>query len=515
MDQLEKEFGWLLSRQVKQVSTHQATKSSAHTVSMVTTTGADSTSALDFESVIKATQSISSQMVLGDLLEALMKIVLENAGAEKVFLVLKKGDELVIEARASLSGSMKTQIESIPVDQCPDLSLSIVRYVHRTKENLVIGDAANEGAFVYDPYVTANRPKSIFCMPILRQGNLVGILYLENNQATDAFTQKQIQVLNVLSSQAAISIENAKLYTELQTALGKAQESNRVKSEFLARTSHELRTPLNSIINIPKGLLEDFAPVPSAHCKACDGLFELEENDQISAETPCPRCQKAGTVSIGTFHLYNGNQEQMFQTLNTVQKAGTHLLGVVNDILDISKLEAGRMIIHPERVEIKSVIGDVVESLAPQANQQHIDILVSAGSRDLVLTADPLKLSQILYNLIGNAVKFSPRGGTILVNTALDGTNGVLSVQDQGIGISREHQSHLFESFHQVEGGSTRRFGGTGLGLAITKKLVELHGGKIWVESDVGKGSTFFVQLPLEMSSSEGGQPPQKEGAPR
>jgi signal transduction histidine kinase len=285
----------------------------------------------------------------------------------------------------------------------------------------------------------------------------------------------------------------------LSQALVQAQESARLKSEFVANISHELRTPLNAIINIPDGLVALFGQTRRARCRGCSELFELSPEEVIEPSTACPTCAKAGTLQETPGWQLEGDAEEVVRQLSTLGRSGRNLLSLIDNVLDFSKLEAGRMTISLSPVKLATVVGDVLESLSPLARKKKIEVanLVAGGAPDLVLRADPVKLSQILTNLVGNAVKFSLDQGTVQVAARRDGDWVELSVRDEGIGIPASAHSLIFESFRQVDGSHTRRFGGTGLGLAITKQLVELHGGRIWVSSEPNRGSTFFVRLPI------------------
>lgn len=284
---------------------------------------------------------------------------------------------------------------------------------------------------------------------------------------------------------------------QLQHALERAEDARRAKSEFLASVSHELRTPLNTIINVPEGLREEFQPVRAVSCKHCESVFELEPGELPDAAASCPECHAAEALTPTEHYVYRGSPKRTVRYLDQVMRSGSHLLEVVNDILDVSRLEAGQMTMHKQPTEMRELFERVIAPMAGMAERQGTALQIESLPEPCTVFGDATKLGQIFINLVGNAIKFSDRRGTVKLSVRRDGEHFVFSVQDQGIGISPADQSRIFESFVQAEGGGTRRFGGSGLGLAITKKLVLLHQGEIWVDSALGRGSTFHVRLPV------------------
>ncbi|RYG76694.1 HAMP domain-containing histidine kinase [bacterium] len=199
---------------------------------------------------------------------------------------------------------------------------------------------------------------------------------------------------------------------------------------------------------------------------------------------------------------FTGDAAEATKYLESVHRSGKHLLEVVDQVLEMSKAESGTMSLRAEVLEVSAVLTRVMATVAPIAERNGIRLEV-AHAPGLTLEADPVKLAQVLINLTSNAIKFSPAGSLVEVSVTEERDAIRFVVCDQGIGIAREHHSIVFESFRQVEGGHTRRFGGTGLGLAIARKLVELHDGEIWLESAPGRGTTFFVRLPRKRASAE------------
>ena len=368
--------------------------------------------------------------------------------------------------------------------------MTIIRYVERTKESVVLSDVSTEGAFTADPYIVKSQPKSILCTPLINQGRLIGIIYLENNSTAGAFTSERLEVVNLLYSQAAISIENAHLYKnikkaneqlenynedlrqmveertqalqeknqELEVANAQVQEANNRKSQFMANMSHELRTPLNSIIGFSEVLLEKM------------------------------------------FGELNDKQEEY---LDDVVSSGRHLLSLINDILDLSKVEAGKMELEVGEFSLRTVLEGSLVMVREQALGHGITLSLDIADDIDTLVGDERKIKQILFNLLSNAVKFTPDKGKVGIQAKkIVGTIRV-AVWDTGIGIAREEQQKIFEEFHQArDAGLSAKTEGTGLGLSLSKRFVEMHGGEISVESMPGVGSTFTFTLPLAESDA-------------
>ena len=302
--------------------------------------------------------------------------------------------------------------------------------------------------------------------------------------------------INVM--RANLQVLNDKLtanVTELTSALVRAEAATRAKSDFLATVSHELRTPLNAIINIPEGLLEDFREETILVCTGCQSQFALDSDESSASDATCPECHAAGTLDARKAWTYRGEPAVAARHLGYIHKASRHLLSVVSSILDFSKMEAGHLDLNVSDVSLAELLEETLLLLQQLAESKGVGLELTPVPRDAVVRGDRIKLAQVVVNLVGNAIKFSEGRGTVRVRVEPEGGAYVIRVSDEGIGIAPGDCQRIFESFSQVDSSNTRKFGGTGLGLAISRKLVELHGGSIWVESELGTGSTFSVRL--------------------
>jgi signal transduction histidine kinase len=360
------------------------------------------------------------------------------------------GDDGLIRIGA-YQGPGREELEKVfplKVDRASGSGLAIVerRVMHYpdTEIGPDVPDATRKGC-------RAAGIKSAIFAPMLWEARGVGVIFVGRDY-TGPYTEKEISLLKTFSDQAVIAIQNARLFREIQEKSAQLEVANKHKSEFLANMSHELRTPLNAIIGFSEVLSE---------------------------------------------RMFGEINEKQADYLKDIHESGRHLLSLINDILDLSKIEAGRMDLEVSTFDLPTALSNAMTLVRERAQRHGIELSLEVDKRLGAFQADERKFKQIVVNLLSNAVKFTPDGGRVDVSARKHDGKIEVAVRDTGIGIAPQDHAAVFEEFKQVGRDYTKKAEGTGLGLTLTKRFVELHGGAISLESALGKGSTFTITLPV------------------
>src|SRR5262249_4082565 len=386
---------------------------------------------------------------LKSVLQTLVESAARLCEAEMGSIARQRGTNYHLVANYGYPSGYNEYIEALPMESGRG---SVTGRVVREGKPVHIIDVLADPEYTLAEAQKKGGYRTMLAVPLLREGIPIGVLHMLRTSVRP-FTDKQIELVETFADQAVIAIENVRLFDEIQDKSRQLAEASERKSQFLASMSHELRTPLNAII----------------------GLTEM---------------MVTNAARFGT--------EKALEPLRRVNAAGTHLLSLINEILDLSKIEAGKLELNPEPVNLATLIDEVIGTAGQLAEKNKNRLVVEAQENVGALNADPMRLKQILLNLLSNACKFTKEGEVALrVRKVVDGREWVeLAVADTGVGMTTEQQAKLFQDFTQADSLTARRYGGTGLGLAITRKLARMMGGDVTVTSEPGKGSVFTVRLP-------------------
>jgi len=644
----------------------------------------DNTQNIDLFSIMKASQAISSEINLEGLISRLMTVMLENTGAQRGFLILKREDKLIIEAYVDESCNKKEILISKPLDECEELPQTVIRFTGRTGESVVFPEETDKFLFGKDSYISNKKPKSFISTAVKLKNEIKGVLYLENNLVEGAFKPDRVKVIEILSAQAAISLENAMLYNtleqnmkdklrdseiklnvtassaklglwewniqsgeniineewavmlgyildelepvnydtwiklmhpddienteecikrcfskelefyecelrlkhkngewvwilargrviewdennkpirmagvqmniserkvvenELKVAKKAVEEVHILKRQFLTNTSLEATT-LNKRINEVRNLTlitektselektnlileevntileEEIEKYSKTEAELIMAKVDADEANiansnfiaNISHELRTPIAVILSGIQLIEANIKNDtvlNQQNSCNHVRIIKQNCYRLLRLVNNIIDVTKIDAGFRKLDLKNLNIISLIENITISVVEYAKLKGITVIFDTDEEEKIIAIDPDKIERIFLNLLSNAIKFTPKNGYIFVKISDEGNNVIISVEDTGIGIPTEKKEVIFEKFQQIDNTFTRRNEGSGIGLSIVKSFVELHDGKISVSSELKKGSKFVIELPVKELYEDQSQKPQTQ----
>jgi len=395
-------------------------------------------------------RAVSSTLDLETVLSTIVSRAIQLSGTDggSVYEYDEATEEFSLRASRDLPEAYVEQVR----DTRPRKGEGAVGRVALTREPVQIADISDPTAYESRVRNTLLQIglRALLAVPLIAEDQLVGALIVMRKR-TGTFAAEEVALLQTFATQSALAIQNARLFREIEQKGRQLEVASQHKSEFLANMSHELRTPLNAII---------------------------------------------GFSEVLTDRMFGELNEKQEEYLKDIYASGTHLLSLINDILDLSKIEAGRMELELTEFDLPTAIENALTLVRERAGRRGIALHLNVDSRVGQIQADERKVRQVVLNLLSNAIKFTPEGGRIEVGAVPKDGLVEISVTDTGIGIALEDQEKVFEEFRQV-GTAAKKIEGTGLGLTLCRKFVELHGGRIWVKSELGVGSTFTFTLPV------------------
>ncbi len=408
--------------------------------------------AAELETVAQVSTAASRVLLPQDLLQSVVDLALSGFGLHhaQIYLLAEDGETLEIAAGSGLLGAALVEEHGAVV--LTDEVSSVARAAR--SRNVVIANNLDEQQNQQATHALLPESRSELSAPMILGDRLLGVFNVQS-AVLNFFSGDEARTFATLASQVSVALQNARLYEEQAATVARLRELDHLKSSFLANMSHELRTPLNSIL---------------------------------------------GFVDVILLGLDGPLTDTMVNDLNLVQKNSRHLLSLINDVLDMAKIEAGKMNLNTEMCNLAELLRESVDITTPLAREKTLEYQIDAGNAlSMTVMADRTRLRQIFINVLGNAIKFTEKGGVYVSVMAPEPDRVCVLVRDTGIGIGPGQQELIFEMFGQVDTSTTRKVGGTGLGLPISRRLVEMMGGRLWVESTGvnGEGSQFHIELPL------------------
>ena len=403
----------------------------------------------------EVSQAVSSTLDLQEVLLSIVAHAVELSGTESgaIYEFDETAEQFQLRATHRMSKELTRAIREAGVK----LGETAVGRAGVSREAVQVPDILEEPNYPLREIIVRDGFRALLAVPLVREDKLIGGLVVRR-RAPGQFQKETVDLLQTFATQSALAIQNARLFREIEEKGHELKIASKHKSEFLANMSHELRTPLNAILGYTELIL-----------------------DKIYGEVP----------------------EKIQEVLERLEKNGRHLLGLINNVLDLSKIEAGRLTLSLSEYSMNEVVQAAFTSVEALAAEKKLELKVMVPTDLTIGKGDEQRIAQVLLNLLGNAIKFTEEGEVRVEVTASNETF-LVSVSDTGPGLSEADQNKIFEDFQQADSSSTRGKGGTGLGLSISKRIIEMHGGHIWVESTLGKGLTFWFKLPIRVERQRG-----------
>jgi signal transduction histidine kinase len=402
----------------------------------------------ELESLGKVSQTVNSSLELEKVLPTILEhaCAMSYAGGGTVYVFDKTTREFRLAAAHNMSDEHIAMVRAQPMR----LNSVVVGECATRREVVQVADLSSAAPSPLLDILLRTGVRAVLAVPLLHQAEVVGVLIIRRNQP-GTFSPEIVRLVEAFAAQSAIAVENARLFGEIAQKSRELEIASQHKSQFVANMSHELRTPLAAILGYAELMQE--------------GFYEPQGPKSLDA-------------------------------LTRIRANGKHLLGLINTVLDIAKIESGQFNLNLSEYALESVVETVHAATESLAKTKKLSLRVEVAKKLPVGLGDEQRLSQVLLNLVGNAIKFTDTGEVRIIATAVNG-HFTVAVTDTGPGIPPEELKRVFEQFHQIDNSNTKAKGGTGLGLAIAKQIVEMHGGHIWVESTLGKGATFQMELPI------------------
>lgn len=440
----------------------------------LTSSSSKTANLVDLATVFKASQAISKEIISEELLEKLITIVIENAGAQTGCLIAEKPEGFVVEVAAIVQESRVILLQKNDAGNTLNLFKSVITYVNRTKETVVLDNASYEGIFTNDPYIINEQPKSVLCTPIIYQGKVKNLLYLENNLTTGAFTVERLEILRLLSAQIAVSLENAALYSNLsdakmqlenyavtlETTVAERTQELQVKNQVLEETTAQLKF-INQELEIFSSTVSHDLRAPVRRIESFSKMLEQNLGEQLEPESK--------------------------DYLRRIRAANQQMGQSIEDLLQLSKISHQE--IYKQQIDLSVIVKKIADDLQKTEVERKVEWQIA---RDIVANGDRNLLYAALENLIGNAWKYTKKNPNSVIELGKV-TDNTYFIRDNGAGFDMNYAHQLFKPFQRLH--SASEFEGNGIGLATVQRIIQRHGGKIWAEGVVNRGATFYFTL--------------------